>query len=139
MVECPKCGIEVVNPVKTWSMVGKPSKTGERFKLTIGLHECPRCERKFRVVLGKERITVKGMIEEIKGIEKGLIHALRNLREKIEKLESQKADLLADIEKLRDIGEERASALEREIATLRKEAESMKELLGALEQPRSLD
>ena len=133
MAECPKCGIEVVNPVKTWSMVGKPSKTGERFKLTIGLYECPRCERKFRVVVGKERITIKGVIEEIKGIEKGLMRTLRNLREKIEKLESEKAGLLAEVEKLRKVGEERASALETEVATLRKEVKSLKKLLGDLE------
>lgn len=132
MAECPKCGTEVANPVKTWSMVGRPSRTGERFKLTIGLYECPRCERKFRVVLRKERITIKGVIEEIKGIEKGLMQTSRNIREKIEKLESEKADLLAEIEKLRKVGEERVSALEREVAMLRKEVESMKELLGDL-------
>jgi len=133
LVECPKCGIEVVNPIKTWSMIGKPSKAGERFKLTIGLYDCPRCERKFRIVLGKEKITIKSMIEEIKGIEEGLIQTLRNLREKIEKLESEKADLLADIEKLRKAGEEKISVLEEEVATLRKEAQSLKELLGNLE------
>ena len=133
MVECPKCGIEIVNPIKTWSMVGKPSKTGERFKLTIGLYECPRCERKFRVALEKERITVKGMIAEIKGIEKGLMQTLGNVREKIEKLESEKADLLAEIEKLRKAGEEKAATLEKELATLRKEVKSLKELLGSLE------
>jgi len=135
LVECPKCGTEVVNPVKTWSMVGKPSKTGERFKLTIGLYECPRCERRFRVALGKERITIKGMIEEIKGIEKGLTQTLGNLREKIEKLEGERTGLLAEIEKLRKAGEEKASVLEEEIATLRKEVESMKKLLGILEEP----
>jgi len=133
LAECPKCGTEVVNPVKTWSMVGRPSKKGERFKLTIGLYECPRCERRFRAVLGTERITIKGIVKEIKGIEKGLMQTLRNLREKIEKLESEKADLLAEIEKLRKAGEEKASALETEIATLRKEVKSMKELLGDLE------
>ena len=127
------CGIEVVNPVKIWSMVGRPSKTGEKFKLTIGLYECPRCERKFRVILGKEKITVKGMIEEIKGIEKGLMQTLGNLREKIEKLESEKADLLMEIEKFRKVGEEKASALEEVLATLRKEVKSLKELLGSLE------
>lgn len=133
MAECPKCETEVANPVKTWSMVGRPSRTGERFKLTIGLYECPRCERKFRVVLGKEKITVKGMIEEIKGIEKGLMQTSRNLREKIEKLESEKADFLAEIEKLRKAGKEKASTLEKEIATLRKEVKSMKKLLSGLE------
>ncbi len=133
MAECPTCGTEVASPLKTWSMVGRPSKTGERFKLTLGLFKCPRCERKFRAVLGKERITIKGVIEEIKGIEKGLMQTLRSLREKIEKLESEKADLLAEIEKLRKAGEEKASALETEVATLRKEVESLRTLLGDLE------
>ena len=133
MAECPTCGTEVASPLKTWSMVGRPSKTGERFKLTLGLFECPRCERKFRAVLGKEMITIKGIIKEIKGIEKGLMQTLRSLREKIEKLESEKADLLEEIEKLRKVGEEKASALETEVATLRKEVKSVKELLGDLE------
>jgi len=132
LAECPTCGTEVASLLKTWSMVGRPSKTGERFKLTLGLFKCPRCERKFRAVLGKERITIKGVIEEIKGIEKGLMQTLRSLREKIEKLESEKADLLAEIEKLRKAGEEKASALETEVATLRQEVKSLKELLGDL-------
>jgi predicted nucleic acid-binding Zn-ribbon protein len=115
-------------------MIGRPSKTGERFKLTIGLYECPRCERKFRVVLGKERITIKGMIQEIKGIEEGLMQTLRSLREKIEKLENEKTDLLSEIEKLRKVAEERANNLERDVAALREEVKSMRELLGDLEQ-----
>jgi len=131
--ECPKCGTEVDSPLKTWSMIGKPSKTGDRFKLTIGLFECPRCERRFRAVLGKEGITIKGIIKEIKGIEEGLMQTLRSLREKIEKLETEKADLLEEIEKLREAGEEKASALEKEVTTLRKEVESLKKLLGSLE------
>ena len=133
MTECPKCGTEVASPFKTWSMVGRPSKAGERFKLTLGLFKCPRCERKFRAVLGTERITIKGIIKEIKGIEKGLMQTLRSLREKIEKLESEKADLLGEIEKLRKVGAGKASALEEEVSTLRKEVKSLKKLLGDLE------
>ncbi len=132
MVGCPKCGTEVASPLKTWSMVGRPSKMGERFKLTLGLFKCPSCERRFRTVLGKERITIKGIVKEIKGIEKGLMQTLRGLREKIEKLESEKADFLAEIERLRKVGEEKASGLEKEVATLRKEVESLKKLLGDL-------
>ena len=63
------------------------------------------------------------------------MQTLRSLREKIENLESEKADLQEEIEKLRKVGEERADALEREVATLRKEVESMRKLLGDLEEP----
>jgi len=61
------------------------------------------------------------------------MQTLRGIREKIEKLESEKADLLEEIEKLRKAGEEKASALESEVATLRKEVESLKKLIGSLE------
>jgi uncharacterized Zn finger protein (UPF0148 family) len=114
-------------------MVGRPSKTGERFKLTLGLFKCPRCERSFRAVLGKERITIKGLVREIEGIEKGLMQTLGSLREKIEKLKIEKVDLLAEIEKLRKVGEEKSRALETEVAALRTELRSLKELLGDFE------
>jgi uncharacterized Zn finger protein (UPF0148 family) len=133
LIECPKCGAEVTDPLKTWSMVGKPSKTGERFKLVLGLFKCPNCEKRFRAVLEKEKLTVTGIISEIKGIERGFVQTLGSLREKIEKLESEKTGLLEEIEKLRKVGEEKASALEEEIGTLRKEVESLKKLLGDLE------
>ncbi len=58
---------------------------------------------------------------------------LKSLREKIERLESEKSDLLKEIEGLRKAGEEKASALEEEVTELRKEAESLKKLLGNLE------
>ena len=134
MSVCPGCGTEVTNPTKTWSMVGRPSKTGERFKLTIGIFTCPQCERKFRSVVGKEkeRVTLKGMIEEIKGIERGLVQNLGDLRKKIEKLKGERAELLDEIERLKKAGEKKASTLEKEIASLRKEVESLKEMLTDL-------
>jgi uncharacterized Zn finger protein (UPF0148 family) len=130
LVECPECRTWVVaSPVKTWSMIGKPSKTGKRFKLTLGVFQCPKCEKRFRVVLGKEKITIKHGIEEIKRIETELMQTLRNLREKIQKLENEKANLMAEIEELRKAGEKKASALEKEVTTLKKEAKSLKKLL----------
>jgi len=134
LVECPECRTWVVaSPVKTWSMIGKPSKTGKRFKLTLGLFQCPKCEKRFRVVLGKEKIAINRGIEEIKRIEMGFMQTLRNLREKIQKLENEKANLMAEIEELRKAGEKKASALEKEVTTLRKEAKSLKKLLESSE------
>jgi len=132
---CPRCGTAVTNPTKTWSMVGRPSKTGERFKLTLGLFTCPKCEKTFRKVVGKERerVTLKGMVEEIKGIEMRLVQTLGDLREKIENLKSERAELLDEIEELKRAGEKKASTLEKEVASLREEVESLKEMLGDLE------
>ena len=52
---CPRCGTET-NPVKTWKMAGKPSKTGKRLQLTIGYYKCPKCNKAFRRVIAKEEI-----------------------------------------------------------------------------------
>ena len=135
MSVCPRCGTEVTKPTKTWSMVGKSSKTGERFTLTMGLFVCPECERRFRTVMGKEKemITLKGIVEEIKGVEKGLVQTLGDLREKIEKLKGERVELLDEIEGLKRAGEEKAGTLEKEVASLREEVESLKEMLGDLE------
>lgn len=135
MSVCPRCGTEVTKPTKTWSMVGRPNKTGERFKLTLGLFVCPECERRFRTVVRKEkeRITLKGIVEEIKGVEKGLVQTLGDLREKVEKLKDERAELLEEIEELKRAGEEKANTLEEEVASLREEVEALKEMLGDLE------
>ena len=135
MSVCPRCGTEVTKPAKTWSMVGRPSKTGERFKLTLGIFICPECEKRFRKVVGKEkeRITLKGMLEEIKGVNEGLVETLGDLREKLEKLKTERSELLREIEELKRAGEEKANTLEEEVASLREEVETLKEMLGDLE------
>ena len=135
MSVCPTCGTEVTKPTKTWFMVGRPSRNGERFKLTLGLFTCPKCKKRFQKVVGKEkeRVTLKGMVKEIKGIERRLVQTLGDLREKIEKLKGERAELLEEIESLKRAGEEKASTLEKEVASLREEVESLKEMLGDFE------
>ncbi len=54
---CPKCQTEI-NPVKTWKMAGRPSKTGEKLQLTIGHYKCPKCNKTFRRAIAKEKIKV---------------------------------------------------------------------------------
>jgi len=133
LVKCPKCGVVVAKPAKTWSMVSKPSGVGERFKLTMGLFECRKCGGKFRGVVSQEKMSVKDVAERLRGIEGGLTQTLRNLREKLTKLESERASLMAEIEELKKAAEGRASRLESEIAALREEVKSLKQLLGASE------
>jgi predicted nucleic acid-binding Zn-ribbon protein len=60
------------------------------------------------------------------------MQTLRALREKIAKLESEKANLLAELEGLREKAETKATSLEEEVAQLREEAESLKEMLNIL-------
>jgi predicted nucleic acid-binding Zn-ribbon protein len=116
-------------------MIGRPTRKAERFKLTLGIFRCPQCGKKFRSVVGKEkeRITLEGMVKEIKGIERGLMQTLGDLRKKIEKLRDERAELLEKIERLKKVGEEKANTLEKEIISLRQEIENLKETLSDIE------
>ena len=78
--------------------------------------------------------------QPVTGSTHALAQTLRSFQRRIEKLKSEKADLQAEIEKLRKIGEdqirgkeEETSALEQEVAKLKKELESLKESIGNLE------
>ncbi|MFQ5999352.1 MAG: hypothetical protein ACE5J6_01105 [Candidatus Bathyarchaeia archaeon] len=55
MARCPKCGIKVAEPKKTWKMAGRPDKTGKRLELHIGIYQCPK-HGVFRSVLAKRKI-----------------------------------------------------------------------------------
>ncbi len=55
IAKCPKCGDEIAEPKKTWTMAGRPDKRGQRLQLTLGLYECPK-HGNFRVTLGKQKI-----------------------------------------------------------------------------------
>jgi len=55
LANCPKCGT-ATTPTKTWSIIGKPVKTGVRPKLTLGSFKCPNCGKAFRQTLAKEQI-----------------------------------------------------------------------------------
>ena len=56
MAKCPKCGTNVGRQRKTWKMAGRPDRSGKRTQLEIGLFDCPRCKKPFRVVLSKKKI-----------------------------------------------------------------------------------
>jgi len=132
LAKCPKCGFEVADPVKTWSMIRRPSKLGNVLGLTIGLYECTNCKTKFRRVLGKERINLKGVLERIKSLEETVVEAARKkseLEEKVNALEEEKACLLAEIEALKAIPglEAKISSLEPEVAKLKEEKKALEE------------
>lgn len=57
---------------------------------------------------------------------------LTEMREKIEKLEDEKAQLLEEVNALRKEAEGKAISLECEVAVLREEAESLKKMLATL-------
>lgn len=139
MVNCPRCGTAVEVPVKTWAIPSrKPLREGEEPRLA-GIFECPKCGVRFRAaVMVREKIeetaNIKNMVERIKGIKGELVQTLINLREKIKTLETERANLMVEIEKLRRVAEARVTALENEVSTLRNDAKSLRDLLGCQEE-----
>jgi len=54
MAKCPKCGMEVATPRKTWKMAGRPDKSGKRTELTMRLFN--HFGKTFRAVKAKRKI-----------------------------------------------------------------------------------
>ena len=140
MVKCPKCGAQVATPVKTWTLPSrKPAKKGEESKLAMGIFECPNCKARFRAAVEvetkiEEAVSIKNMVERIRGIKGELMQTLKNLREKIKTLETERSNLMIEIEKLRKVAESRVNALESEVTMLREEVKSLRDLLGYTEE-----
>jgi len=140
LVNCPKCGIDVSTPVKTWPMpTRKPLKNGES-KIAMGIFECPNCKARFRAALEvetklEETASIKNMVERIRSIKGELMQTLKNLREKIKTLETERANLMIEIDNLKKVAESKANALESEVNMLREEVKSLRDLLGYTEEP----
>lgn len=140
MVKCPKCGIDVTSPVKTWPIPSKkPLEEGEVPKLA-GIFECPSCKARFRAAVEteakiEETANIKNMVERIKGIRGELVQTLKSLHEKIKTLETERANLMIEIDKSRKVAESRANALESEVNMLRDEVKSLRDLLGYVKEP----
>jgi predicted RNase H-like nuclease (RuvC/YqgF family) len=140
LVKCPKCGNEVANPIKTWPvLLKKTQKIGEEPKVVMAIFECLSCKTRFRSTLGvetkiEETVSIKNMVERIRGIQGELMQTLKNLREKIKALETERANLIVEIEKLKKAAESRVNALESEVNMLREEVKSLRDLLGYKEE-----
>jgi len=135
LVNCPNCGFDVATPVKTWPIPSrKPSKGSKQIRLAA-IFECPSCKARFRSTVDASKeiqktISIKDMVGRIRGIKEELMQTLTNLRDKIKTLETERANLMIEIEELRKVAESRATALEQEVSTLREEVKSLKDLLG---------
>jgi ribosomal protein L37AE/L43A len=135
LVKCPRCGADVAGPVKTWPIPSrKPTKKGEEPKLA-GIFECSSCKARFRAAVEpeakvEETASVKNVAARIRGLRGELMQTLKNLHEKIKTLETERANLMIEIDKLRKVAESRASALESEVSMLREEVKSLRDLLG---------
>jgi septal ring factor EnvC (AmiA/AmiB activator) len=140
LAECPNCGTEVVVAAKCWTVApAKLSATGYVPEFRVGIFECPNCKSKFRSRVDPQAKSadlnnVKVLVERIQEIREGLKRTLRVLREKIERLETERASLLVDIEKLKKVAEARANALEVDVKELREELRSLRKLLGVSEE-----
>jgi len=134
---CPKCGATTVNFVALWPSAFTEAKGAEgKTQLLTGVFECRECKTKFRArVYSKkkekqQRVNVKNSVEKIRDLRDGLMQTLRMLREKIQMLESEKRNLLEEVEALRKTAEARVTILEGEVNQMRQEVKALKELLS---------
>ena len=70
------------------------------------MYECSECGNKFRAgVRNMEEISIKGVAERIKNIEGEFLNTLKNLREKLKTLETERSNLLVEIDGLKKMAE----------------------------------
>jgi chromosome segregation ATPase len=126
----------VAAPIKSWPLSFKQrGEKGREDNLYIGIFECPECKTRFRSAVRfkpktKEKASIKNMVERIKIIQGELMQTLKTLREKIGTLETERSNLMLEIEELKKVAESRAAALESEVSMLREEVRSLREILG---------
>jgi predicted RNA-binding Zn-ribbon protein involved in translation (DUF1610 family) len=138
LVDCPNCGTEVAAAIKCWTVSpAKYTAKGYTPEFRVGIFKCPKCQSKFRSKVSSTpkpvEIDVKDLVTKLKGIHQGLTLTLRTLREKIDTLETERWDLMVEIEELKKVAESRANALETEVNQLREELKLLREFLGASE------
>lgn len=73
------------------------------------------------------------MDEGIEDVREDFMRLLKNLRERIDSLESERASLLGEVTELRQKADEKVDSLEKEVERLKKEKEALKEILGFAE------
>ncbi|MBS7633010.1 hypothetical protein KEJ15_05255 [Candidatus Bathyarchaeota archaeon] len=139
MVKCPKCGGEKATVVKTWSLPTRKTAKEEEATPVVGIFECLNCKARFRSMVEKEvakdeTASIKNMVERIRGIREELVQTLKNLREKIKTLETERSNLIIEIESLKKVAESRVSALQSEVNILREEVKSLRDVLGYVEE-----
>jgi hypothetical protein len=71
------------------------------------------------------------MRTELEG--EGLMESLKDLKQKIQVLETERSRLASEIENLRRIGESRAFALEKDVSMMRDEVKYLRDFLGSPE------
>lgn len=101
----------------------------------MGIYECSNCKARFRAAVESQAkaegtASIKSMVERIRDIKGELMLTLKNLREKIETLETERANLMIEIDKLRKVAESRVNALDSEVHTLREQVEDLRNMLG---------
>jgi septal ring factor EnvC (AmiA/AmiB activator) len=140
LAKCPKCKSEVTTPIKTWPIPSRKTARGSKeTELTVGIFQCPNCKTRFRAAVEAEKTpqepaNIKKMVERIRGIRGELMQTLKNLREKIKTLETERSNLMIEIDKLRKVAEARADALEDEVTMMREEVKSLRDFLGYAEE-----
>lgn len=97
---------------------------------------CPSCKTRFRARVRsqpklEQTANVKNEVARIKEVWVGLMQTLKSLREKIQMLETERKNLIDEVEALRSAAELRVVNLENEVNQMREEAKSLKELLDA--------
>ncbi len=138
MVNCPNCGTTQATAKNNWIIQPKRADASVKPEIYVGVYECPKCKASFKSATQAQTAmpaqsadpTVSVLVGRLNEIQAGFRQNLENLRRNLEVLESERSEVLFEIESVKKDAESRAVGLETEISQLREDITSLKELLG---------
>jgi len=133
-MKCSKCGAETADQIRTWQMVRIYSKSGKASISTTVLYQCRSCGARFRAIVERRKMDIKGAMDTVRKIESQLAQVTGEkveLGAKVKALEGERAKLLDDVETLKSVART-IKMLEAEFMEIKAKKAELEEKVAAL-------
>ncbi len=136
-VNCPNCGTKQTSTPKKVTVLQVKQDETLTPEVDIEVFACPKCKTVFNQDTSSQTSrpqndepTITGLIEKICQVQLGFKQNLENLRRNLGLLETERSEVLFELETLRKDSESRADGLEDDVNKLREEIQGLKDVLG---------
>jgi predicted RNase H-like nuclease (RuvC/YqgF family) len=134
---CPYCGTKQAHAARTVKVLQVTQDDTINPEVDIEVFECPTCNAAFTQNATTQNGNQQNFdnpltssIEKLGKVQHGFKQNLENLRRNINALQTDRSEVLFELETVRKNSESKADVLEEDVNRLRLEIQDLKELLG---------
>jgi uncharacterized Zn-finger protein len=134
---CPYCGTKQAHAARTVTVIQVTQDDTINPEVDIEVFECPTCNTAFTQNATTQNGNQQNFdnpltssIEKLGKVQHGFKQNLENLRRNINALQTDRSEVLFELETVRKNSESKADVLEEDVNRLRLEIQDLKELLG---------